>query len=57
MIGPLFIGLKIRLEVVRGKKQFKHGKHDNELDRNDLPQGPATVMALNPLPVKGIDVC
>jgi hypothetical protein len=55
MIGPLFIGLKIRLEIIGEKKQFENGKHDNQFDQDDLPQGPTHGHGLKSVPIKGID--
>jgi hypothetical protein len=52
MIGPLFIGLKIRLEIVWKKKQLENSKHNQKLDQDDLPQGPANGHGHKSVPVK-----
>jgi hypothetical protein len=54
MIGPLFVGLKIRLEIIGEEKQLKNSKHDKKLDQNDLPQGLAHGHGLESVPIKGI---
>jgi hypothetical protein len=57
MVGPLFIGLKIRFKIIRKKEQLQDGKHDQEFDEDNLPQGPAHRHGLKAVPIKGIDPC
>jgi hypothetical protein len=54
MVGPLFIGLKIRFQIIWKKKQLENGKHDNQLDQNNLPQGPAHGHGLESVSVEGV---
>jgi hypothetical protein len=56
MVGPLFIGLKICLEVIREKKELEDSEHDEKLDQNDLPQGPAHGHGPESIPIKSINI-
>jgi hypothetical protein len=52
---PLFIGLEIRMQIIGEKEQFQDTKHDQQLDEDNLPQGPAHCHGLKTVPIKGID--
>jgi hypothetical protein len=54
---PLFIGLEIRMKIIGEKEQLQDGKHDQKLDEDNLPQGPAHRHGLKSVPIKGIDPC
>lgn len=56
MVGPLFIGLEIRLQVIGEIKQFEDSKEDNEFDQEDLPQRPTQSHTLEPISIKVVDI-
>jgi predicted RNA-binding protein (virulence factor B family) len=39
MVGTLRIGFELRIEKVGEEEQFEHAEHDQQLDREQLPQG------------------
>ena len=51
MIGPLFISLKIRMQIIGKKEQFQDGKHDQEFNQDNLPQGSAHRHGLKTIPI------
>ena len=53
MIGPLFISLKIRLKIVRKKKQFQDSKDNHEFKQDNLPQGSAHRHGLKSVMIQG----
>jgi hypothetical protein len=55
MVGPLFIGSKIGLEIIGKKKHLEDSKHDNELDEDNLPQGTTHGHILKSVAVKRIN--
>ena len=39
MSGPVALGVKIGVEIIGKEKKLENGKHDEQLDGDDLPQG------------------
>ena len=40
MVGPLLIRFELRIQKIRKKEQFQNNKHEKQLNKEYLPQGP-----------------
>ena len=39
MFSPVALGVEIGVEIIGKEKKFENGKHDEQFDGDDLPQG------------------